>query len=839
MAVSGIDLEKVFGGLTYGYGGVSIPVFIANYLMDVMKELALVGVVILLLVFLWDILVEGGRFVDSLRRHGTRLLLVGALTFLMFTLKGPHQYNGVKTYTVIDLYASIFRMGEKLADALAYQILYGGKYGTGTEKPTDASKITNFFEKYGVKNVLESLEAQKKLAMIEDVKATLAQADLLKKAATLPSRNPWKALGTRMAKMPNNLGFSLKASYGKPPKIDYGYFGMKNYDRKYEFPYSPTVPFREALMLQAGGSYVGGGAPSSLKPVPGLSADALYAASAVLKDISGSIGAIDLSKFSQKAAVSLKAEKEIFEKLGDALDKLAQADYTLKAPPREYYGAMESVRKKYGNSPYYAAIAPHMEALASKLAEKASEIADRSKPVSSPDGTTAVYPWNASVLSSAANDYKRMTRSFFYGFIRGLVNVPRSSGSIVDAFLFRKPVVFASLIANAPNAGMIPEKYAEKISAALSGAEQYSDGEIDEIVSEMRKKYDELEKKTKQEANVATDAPFDKSLAELYGREPKNMTVTWQNLGYFYSALKSYYTKSIVFNTYALALDAIGAAEKKKSDALSKALADAESRAEGAAEFTDAEKTNDFANTIGVVVGVTGVIKGLGDALIDTTDDEKGGGGKKGLLNKFFGKTLVGWKAVINSLGGVLKGVGYMLVAKIFLTVIYVYVPALLWMMAVVAWYMRTSVMVATFPVVTFMAFFKRKSDVLIGSIFQAFGQALVPFVMVAIFFIVITFSIVIENVLDYFMPVYDFSFLSGNSSVTTVVDSIDSVTGNHLFGWFMDAVRSLVMIFINTQLMLQFFRADDYVSDFIGARISYGTMMSPESVMSKMRVNV
>jgi len=824
-----MDLEKLIGGLTYGDGGVSVPIFIANYFMDVMKDLALVGIVVLLLVFAWDVLTEGGRFVDSLRRHGSRVLLVAVVAILMFSVKGPHTYNGKKTYTIIDLYASIFRMGENLADALAYAILYGGAYGNGA-KPTDSSPTINFFDEYGVKKIIDSIKAEEKMAMIKEAEETLKQSESLIKVAKSPSVLPWKELAKRTAAIPDALGFSVKAAYGSPPKIEYGYFGIKGYERKYLFPYNPSIPFRKAFLLQAGGSYSGGSKPPALKPPTSLLADVVYASSAVLSDLSASIGAIDLSKFSPDAKQKILDEKKMFEEMAGALDELAKSSAAGKPPSQRYLDAMSSMRKKYGDLPQFASLEPYVSALASGLGANASELESRSKPVKTPDGNTEVYPWNVTALSSLAEKYKTLTKNWFYGFSRGIANIPRASNSIVDAFLFRKPIVFASIISGAPNAGISPELYGQKISSALSGAAAHADAEIEKVIQDMRKSYTAMKNGLAQ-----TDTPFGKSLAQLYDENPKNMTVTWHNLGFFYAALKAHYTRSVVFNTYALALDAVGNAERKKSEAVAAALSDAEKRAAGAASFTDAEKTDKFAETIGTVVGIAGVFKGLGEGFLMDTKDLTS---PKGLL-KLFGKPIQMAKGALGALEGAAKGAGYMLIAKIFFTVIYVYVPALLWMMAVLAWYLRTSIMVATFPIVTFMAFFKRKSDVLITAAFQAVGQAVVPFVMVSIFFIVITFSIVIENTLDYFMPLYDFGFLAGGSWIGSAIDSLDSVSGNHMFGWFMDAVRSLIMIFINTQLMLQFFRADDYVSDFIGARISYGSAMAPESVMSKMRVNV
>jgi hypothetical protein len=305
-------------------------------------------------------------------------------------------------------------------------------------------------------------------------------------------------------------------------------------------------------------------------------------------------------------------------------------------------------------------------------------------------------------------------------------------------------------------------------------------------------------------------------------KEPRN--ISWVDLGFYYPFLKAYVSEDL--NMF-IKLNS-GVIENNIAEDGQKALTYAidiyENEEKSEANKKSIDDINGVANTVGVIIGgVTAAKTALGEV------------GKKSWLMRipFVGQVVSVYSAAKVIVKGSLAYLFWSAAFTIMLILINYVLPALLWFMAIMSWYIKSALILALSPFIFLTIIFNDKRTIVTKYIFIIFGQALVPIALVIILFIIMEFSIIVEIALSSALP-----FLKGILSINTGIDILSGAESllNGLTDEIIYWIYKLLMVFINTMLYFQFFKANEYIGETIGESIK-GDVFSGESLLNKTKV--
>lgn len=90
------------------------------------------------------------------------------------------------------------------------------------------------------------------------------------------------------------------------------------------------------------------------------------------------------------------------------------------------------------------------------------------------------------------------------------------------------------------------------------------------------------------------------------------------------------------------------------------------------------------------------------------------------------------------------------------LSIVYYALPAVFWFMGVINWFIKCSILTALMPISIILFLFNGKRQQFFNNVYLLFGQALVPIVLVTLFFVVANSSLIIDIVAQEMIPIFN-----------------------------------------------------------------------------------
>lgn len=227
-------------------------------------------------------------------------------------------------------------------------------------------------------------------------------------------------------------------------------------------------------------------------------------------------------------------------------------------------------------------------------------------------------------------------------------------------------------------------------------------------------------------------------------------------------------------------------------------------------KYVDKDNLLSTAKTIGQVYG--GLTSFMSELKKYETAD-KGIIGKTLMSNPYGRFLAVGLSAV--KIGFSVAVWGY--VATLLMDAILSFLPALIWMLGVMMWYIKTAIILSVLPLATFMLSFVNFQQFK-SAVLTLIALMLAPIVMVVTFFVSTEISIILPILVDKFLPmIHDITSML-NITNPTFKDLSEKIV-NILF--IAQAIKIFIIIVLTTMLYTFFLRSSEYIQMIIGSSVS------------------
>jgi len=827
-ASNNFSLRQIFEVFTYGTGDtISFPVYVANYFFDILATLYPFFVIIAIVVGGYNI-IKSSSSSQAMKEYGIYLLVLLFFTYLMVNLKGPNKYNGKETYTIIDLYASVLRTGEDLADSLTYNILFSENSYSAQNPPKASAELDGYFENSNSLSIFQSTNAQQIAEAKREARKNIYKG--IQKLTKPPSNKYFKnIIFIKKVVLNKDVGLGWyedivlnKGKSTSPSKI------LKSLADE------PFIWYGSAVLSKRKGLYINnytkasklfymsysttdiGTYPQTLKSIPSYGKDLVLNYKGIISSIRKNVESFNSGNFYQNSGDSPFKQNvlsyiEVLKTMEKQLSALAKVVY--KPSPtniNNFENAINTTfQPKSGGINYMTLYQPFNEVMR-KLSKDMQDVYSKLKVYDMGIGV------DINVLNNIADEYKDIYSKFITNMDTAFAEVARGSKDNRLLFYSLAP---SNVMLSAVNS--IQDKSLYKIGPI-------ADNKLNTAKKNFLGPLTYLDEYNKAADKTGKDL---KSLADLTKNiDDKNRRISWVDLGFYYAYLKSYYAEYILYDTYLVLNGAYDEYIVTNADELRDKINIATQARNYAKEYNDFEKQDKLITTAVSLYTALGAAKGISRAVKNSSESSS-------IMGKLY-SIFTGAVTTVAS-AGVHFAKAYVVVS-IITNVIFILLPSILWMLAVLAWFFKTTIMISLVPINIFMIFFRNKTQAVMSMMFNLLGQALVPATMVVIYFLTMIFSTELEYVLDKFIPLLS-PELAGNytGQVTSLVDSwFDKIGGESSIREYIAFImKTAIMILINTQLYLQFFRADDYVSEIIGERVSYGQTVSGEAIMNKLKI--
>ncbi len=332
-----------------------------------------------------------------------------------------------------------------------------------------------------------------------------------------------------------------------------------------------------------------------------------------------------------------------------------------------------------------------------------------------------------------------------------------------------------------------------------------------QAIAKIEKSDIEREKIMKNYVDTVTgDVDVSKSLQKTIDEKYSNLgsdVIYWYDLGKFYGVFKNLYSPVI---TNVVAIGEINKVDNQRTDELIEFLTDQET-----------ENKNDRIMNASLIAG--------GAELVKT-----------GFKLTPVGKAVTGDKSNPAStlFGGIfdaIKTVGVGIFGVYFLNTIF---PAAIWMFTMITYYIEMAVYVAVFPIAFMFMIFQSYRQSLVQYMNILIGLILYPIVLVSLYFIVLYVDLLIPMFMKHFLPFFSgydefkqsFTMVFGGNTTSKIAGSVA--------GAAMEVLGSLIYTVINfmlsTLLILTWLRAHEYMSKILNVSILGQDSFNGRETMNK-----
>ena len=963
------NLRYLLDGMVFGHtnilklGFIPFPLYIANYLMSIMEKLIPVFAIFMLIGVVYNLLKQGGNLKQALIPEVIRIVTIVGVVMLIFSIKDTNykSKDGQYMYGAITLYSKVFELGEDLADALFYELVFNGNgnnYSPFGTRPTLRSSIASinpsitailtgktdvFQEKVNQINKMIRNEKEKMKMFKNGLIALIGTYnlnDVIKTYFPLAVTN-YLITNNKTVEEENNYYYTyssvnpgLKGNILNRVLSEYNDFSVNGQNNKmkpilvYKPLYmlkmadkcamfkpislnsiyaNPTVFYNNILNLtgfrntdNTKDCYI-----SHILPLYKTPKDLLIAylnsLSHIFADYSKKITAFQdktsdymdsqLSNKLDTLKEEMNAVSQAYSRLAKGIEKFGQPNVqiNLKNVNIEIQSTLFKVNK---NADVFArTLQPVIQHLVEELIQvkKDEQTLLTLRKVSQTEDVKMAILNQINVIN---REYWNILKDINFPLYNPLYQLNETVdnvalGKTADTALDQQIAFFLSKAILKPN---IYYYFAITSSMRNIGYNNF----VFNYVLNMRKVYNQVEIRNvlnRRQININLQylknkevtvekafeetvgySPFldllkpttlkSKNLAEqvlnyLKTGNPANLTsfyqdrvLTWVDLGYLLPTLRNFYSKNQVFVQY-LALNLKTVQENTN---IGNALKVALIRAYGNAEEYEKKYTvmAQIKTLSEDTAGFITIVKGFGE--IWNNLKSLMAGLSLTLASNVFGPEVslpMLFAVLLNFLlsGMVTAGklfliyIFFYFISAVLLFAIYYLIPSILWMLAVFSWYFKAAILMILFPINLMLIFFRDKTRNVISMLFVLFGQALVPVTMVAIFFIVITFSTQISMIMDKMIPATNHFFLAGILShfihpanppahfwdIGGWIDYLKAKAVNNkitvsaaiaLWGTIMDTLKDFVLLIVNIMLYFQFFKTDNFVGEILGERV-------------------
>lgn len=175
-------------------------------------------------------------------------------------------------------------------------------------------------------------------------------------------------------------------------------------------------------------------------------------------------------------------------------------------------------------------------------------------------------------------------------------------------------------------------------------------------------------------------------------------------------------------------------------------------------------------------------------------------------------------------LSGAIKFLFLVLILNMFL---YTIIPMIFWYIGVINWLFKSSIMLVSFCLSFVFLILQNKRGQIINNIFLLIGQSMIPLFLVGMFFLIINMSNILDITIFNAVPLSDLSEKMSSSGVhNEALDFLQSI-----IGFFVDNLIMLILIVLNFNLYRYLWQVDEFVSEIIGNNIQ-NTIVAPEKVI-------
>ncbi len=309
--------------------------------------------------------------------------------------------------------------------------------------------------------------------------------------------------------------------------------------------------------------------------------------------------------------------------------------------------------------------------------------------------------------------------------------------------------------------------------------------------------------------DVDVSKSLQKTMEEKYSTLGSDV-IYWYDLGKFYGVFKNLYSPVV---TNVIAIGEVNKVDNQRNDELIEFLTNQET-----------ENKNNRIMDASLLAGGAGLVKTGFDLTPVGKAIKKGSGESSNPISTLFG----GFFDAIKTVGIGIFGV--YLVNTVF--------PAVIWMFAMITYYIEMAVYVAVFPIAFMFMIFQSYRQSLVQYMNILIGLILYPIVLVSLYFIVLYVDLLIPMFMKHFLPFFS-GFDEFKQSFTMVFggNTTSKISGS-VAGAAMEVLGSLIYTVINfmlsTLLILTWLRAHEYMSKILNVSILGQDSFNGRETMSK-----
>ena len=274
----------------------------------------------------------------------------------------------------------------------------------------------------------------------------------------------------------------------------------------------------------------------------------------------------------------------------------------------------------------------------------------------------------------------------------------------------------------------------------------------------------------------------------------QNGLITWYDLGKHYNTFKNLFSPLI---TSSIANQQLELTKEERNEKLVKFLSELEpvaknERMSSAANWYAAGSvaTNVFSGAINKVLSFVGI------------EETKKSSGGSGLLSA-------------------LATIGLVPLIIFFINVI---LPAFIWMLVIISYYLEMSVYIAIFPIAFMFMIFQSYRQSMVQYVNVLIGFILLPIVLTSMYFIILYVDLLLPLFLKQFLPFFgsygEFSVAFNSTMDDSMINKGIAMAGGSAMTLIGNTIYTIINLVMSTILLLTLFRGNEYMSKILNVSV-------------------
>lgn len=307
----------------------------------------------------------------------------------------------------------------------------------------------------------------------------------------------------------------------------------------------------------------------------------------------------------------------------------------------------------------------------------------------------------------------------------------------------------------------------------------------------------------------------------------KDYKFYWFDLGKYFTGLKLLVSDQVLQNVY---MNQLVIDENLNSQDLDEMISCIDNPSE-ACKTKKFDTNEELKNSLGTV-SKYGAIAALGVGIFTGVLSKYAGSDK--FLSKIGakGSSIDGIKSF---LGTLIKIMIAMFAFFFIITFANIIMPVLFWYLGVINWLLKSSILLVTMSFTMVFLILDNRRQQVINNIFVVLGQAMIPLFMVGIFFLIVYMSLMIDIMAFKFVPSVAIS--QSISNIPMIPEALVTIL-TPLLNLFINGVIMIITTILNFSLFRYLFNVDEFVSEAIGAQVS-NNIIQPDKIIQNFGRNM